>query len=99
MKKLNQRAPDEVMGDATIGARSGLNPLMAKRIRDTVHAFGSTVTIRNGRGVSANARNLFELLLLGAREGERVTVCCVGPDAHAAHDALVGALQARGGGP
>jgi phosphocarrier protein HPr len=86
-----------VAGEVTVAAKSGLNPFLARHIRDAVQAYACTATIHNGRGVVADARNLLELLLLGAGEGERLTVRCTGPDAQAAHDALCRALGDEGG--
>lgn len=97
MKKTKEASPDIVIGDATIRSEQGLNPLLARRVRDALQAFACSATIYNGRGVSADARNLLELLLLGAGAGERLAVRCSGRDAHAGYTALVGALETRGG--
>lgn len=99
MHKTKEAAPDEAVGDVTVRSERGLNPLLARQIRNRVLPFTSAATIHNGRGVTADARNLLELLLLGAQEGDRLVVRCVGPDARAAHEAIVGVLQARGGAP
>jgi phosphotransferase system HPr (HPr) family protein len=88
---------DEVIGDVKIGASSGLNALLARQVREVLQPFGSTATLRSADGLSADARNLLQILMLGARHGDRVTVRCVGPDAAAAHEVLVGTLQQRGG--
>jgi phosphotransferase system HPr (HPr) family protein len=97
MNNSKTTAPDVVTGDVTIAAKSGLNPFLARQIRDAVQARACTVTIHNGRGMVADARNLLELLLLGAGQGERLTVRCTGPDAHAAHDALCRVFGGAGG--
>ena len=96
MNNSKTTLPVVVTGDVTIAVRTGLSPLLARQIRDAVHAFACTATIHNGRGMVADARNLLELLLLGAGQGERLTVRCTGPDAHAAHDALCRALGGEG---
>jgi phosphotransferase system HPr-like phosphotransfer protein len=96
MSSSKTTVPNVVTGDVTIRSERGLNPLLARHVRDALQAYGCTATIHNGKGVAADARNLLELLLLGARAGERLTVRCVGPDAHAAHEALVVALASQG---
>lgn len=45
-----------------------------------------------GRGHRADARNLLELLLLGAGPGEVLTLLCVGDDASAAYEAIAAVL-------
>jgi phosphotransferase system HPr (HPr) family protein len=97
MTNTKKKVPAMVTADVTIKAERGLSPLLARQIRDAVHGFACTVTIHNARGMAADARNLLQLLLLGAKAGERLTVRCVGPDAQGAHDALVGAVEAEGG--
>lgn len=96
MNNSKTTIPNVVTGDVTIAAETGLNPFLARQIRDAVQARACTVTIHNGRGVVADARNLLELLLLGAGQGERLTVRCTGPDAHAAHEELCRALGGGG---
>jgi phosphotransferase system HPr (HPr) family protein len=97
MSNSKTTVPDVVTGDVTIRSERGLNPLLARQVRDALQAYACSATIHNHKGVAADARNLLELLLLGAREGEQLTVRCVGSDAHAAHEALVVALASRGG--
>jgi phosphotransferase system HPr (HPr) family protein len=98
MNNLKSAVPNMETGNVTIAAKTGLSPFLARQIRDALQAFACTATIHNGRGMVADARNLLELLLLGAGQGERLTVRCAGPDAHAARDALCRALGEEGGG-
>jgi phosphotransferase system HPr (HPr) family protein len=71
---------------------SGLSTERARRIASHVRQFQCTATLANDRGEVADARNLFELLLLGAGPGSSVTVRCVGSDARAAYEAIAGIL-------
>lgn len=97
MKTTKDASPDIVIGDATIGSEQGLTPLLGRKLRDALQAFTCSATIHNARGVSADARNLLELLLLGAGTGERLAVRCAGPDARAAYTTLVRVLETGGG--
>ncbi|KIG16875.1 hypothetical protein DB30_04037 [Enhygromyxa salina] len=58
--------------------------------------YACKLTIECDSHAIANARVLFDLLILGVRAGERVTLRCVGPDAHAAIEDVARVLRGRG---
>ncbi len=97
MTKNNRIVADEATGNVMIKAERGLDPFLARRIRDRVMSFDCTATIHNGHGVFADACSVLQLLLLGAPEGELVVLRCVGPQAHQAYATLACVLEARGG--
>ena len=97
MSRRHQTVPVEATGDVILGPHRGLSSFLARQIRERAHRFQSTATIDNLHGKIADSRNLLELLLLGVREGDRVTLRCVGPDAHRAFEALADLLEAEGG--
>lgn len=97
MTRHSQTAPVEETGDVIIRAPRGLSSLLARKLGEHAHRFRSTATLDNRRGGIADARDLYELLLLGLRSGDRVTVRCVGPDARAAFEQVADLLEADGG--
>lgn len=97
MSRQPTAAPFEAMGDVIIGPQRGLSSLLARQIRERAHQFESSVTIDNLRGKIADSRDLLELLLLGVKEGDRVSLRCVGADAREAFETLADMLEADGG--
>ena len=87
----------ETTGDVIIGASRGLSLPLAQRLRDRAHRVHCTAILDNRRGHSADARNLFQLLLLGLPHGDQVTVRCDGPDARKAFETVADLLEDQGG--
>lgn len=99
MTRRHQTTPVEATGDVVIRAPRGLSSLLARRLGEHAHGFRCTATLDNRRGATADARDLYELLLLGLQSGDRVTVRCVGPDARTAFDTVADLLETEGGAP
>lgn len=95
MNKLDRSDPGKAIGDVIVGVEAGLSSGPARQISGQARRFHCTATLANGRGKVADARSLFELLSLGAASGERVTIRCLGSDAHAAYEAIAEALAGR----
>lgn len=98
MSRRNRTSAVEATGDVIFGPHRGLNSLLARQVRERSYRFECTVTIDNLRGKVADGRNLLELLLLGVKEGDRVGLRCVGPDARDAFEVLADMLEAERGG-
>jgi phosphotransferase system HPr (HPr) family protein len=97
MTKAERIVAEEAIGNVIITAARGLDPSLARQIRDRVLAFGCEATLRNRRGAIASARSILQLLMLGAPLGERLVLHCHGPGAQAAYTMLAHMLQPRGG--
>jgi phosphotransferase system HPr (HPr) family protein len=82
----------ESTGVVKVRAEQGLHALLARRVAEVARGFQSSVILDDGSGHRADARNLLELLLLGVRRGDAVTLRCVGADADAAFVALAAVL-------
>ncbi len=84
--------PRASTGNIAVRPARGLHAQVARRLAQVARRFSASTTVHDGRGQRANARSLFELLLLGVMSGEAVTVECVGDDAEAAFDAIADVL-------
>lgn len=74
----------------------GLHARAAARLVQTAKQFRSDVVLRaNGR--ETEARSILGVLLLGASQGSRLTVRCLGEDERAAMTALCNLIQGRFG--
>ena len=88
MQKLDRSDPGKAIGEVIVGVAAGLSSGPARQISGQARRFQCTASLTNDSGEVADARSLFELLSLGAGAGERVTIRCVGSDAHAAYEAI-----------
>lgn len=78
----------------TITDPLGIHARPAGMIAAEAKKFTSQITIAKGEK-SADARRLFALMGLSAKEGDTLTVTCVGEDEEAAAEALNGLLEAN----
>lgn len=92
MKKPDHSDPGKAIGEVVVRVASGLSSGPARQISGHARQFRCTATLANVRGDVADARSLFELLSLGAAAGERVTLRCIGSDAHAAYEVIADVL-------
>ena len=74
----------------------GLHARAAARLVQTAKQFRSDVVLRVG-GRETEARSILGVLLLGAGQGSRLTVRCLGEDEQAAMTAICGLIEARFG--
>lgn len=86
----------EITGTVSIVNPLGLHARPAAKLVETVIPFSSEVYI-NFDGNRVNAKSIMGLLTLGAAQGSRLTISCIGPDADAAF-AAVSELFANGFG-
>jgi phosphotransferase system HPr (HPr) family protein len=91
-EERNHWQTNESTGVVKIRAQQGLHALLARRVAEAARGFQSSVLLDDGSGHRADARNLLELLLLGVRRGDAVTLRCVGTDADAAFVAIAAVL-------
>jgi phosphotransferase system HPr (HPr) family protein len=93
----------ESAGEVKVRAPLGLSATLARAVVEVARGFvaASSLTVYDGRGRShrADARNLLELLLLGAGRGDAVRLQCVGPDARVAREAIAAVLGQTYEGP
>lgn len=94
MSKTPRSLSGRVEGEVIIHLTEGLSTTPVRALYALSRRFESDIEIETVAGAVAGARDVFNLLLLGATAGERVTVRCVGPDARAAFDAVVAILGA-----
>lgn len=92
MQKLDRSDPGKAIGEVVVGVAAGLSSGPARQISGHARRFQCVATLANDSGAVADARSLFELLSLGAGAGERVTIRCIGSDAHAAFEAIAEVL-------
>lgn len=92
----DDRLGSKSAGEVKVRAPFGLSATVARSVVEVARGFRAAIILTaydgRGRGHRADARNLLELLLLGAGRGEAVTVQCVGDDAPAAYEAVVAVL-------
>ena len=74
----------------------GLHARAAARLVQTAKQFRSDVVLRVA-GRETRARSILGVLLLGAGQGSRLTVCCVGEDEQAALAAVCELIETRFG--
>ncbi len=74
----------------------GLHARAAARLVQTVKQFQSDVVLRVG-GRETEARSILGVLLLGAGQGSRMTVRCLGEDERAAMTAVCDLIETRFG--
>jgi phosphotransferase system HPr (HPr) family protein len=82
----------EATGDLKIRAERGLHAPLARRLAAVARGFEASATLRDRSGRVADARSLFELLLLEATCGDAVTLQCIGTDADGAFTAIAAVL-------
>lgn len=94
--RRDERSSIESAGEVKVRAPYGLSATVARSVVEVARGFEATTTLiaydGRGRGHRADARNLLELLLLGAGRGEAVLLQCVGDDASAAYEAIAAVL-------
>jgi phosphocarrier protein HPr len=73
--------------DVVVSNRTGIHARPSLAIANTVRRFNSEVEIRNGNQ-AVNAKDILQLLSLGAAQGTRLTLTATGPDADQVLDAL-----------
>jgi phosphotransferase system HPr (HPr) family protein len=95
MTKAEQLLAEEAIGNVTITVERGLDPFVARQIRDRLALFACEAKLRNRRGTSADARSMLQLLMLGAPVGENLVLHCYGPGALAAYSMVAHVLEAR----
>ena len=92
----DERSRIESAGEVKVRATHGLSATVARSVVEVARGFRAATTLTaydgRGRGHRADARNLLELLLLGAGRGEALTLQCVGDDAPAAYEAIAAVL-------
>lgn len=85
-------APDAVSADASadleVRNAIGLHARPAARFVETARSFDADVRVAKNGGAPVRAGSLTNLVALGARFGDTLSVTAVGPDAQAAVDAL-----------
>lgn len=90
------RIGSEAAGEVKVRAPFGLSATVARSVVEVARSFQAAIILTaydgRGRGHRADARNLLELLLLGAGRGEAVTLQCIGDDGPAAYEAIVAVL-------
>lgn len=91
-RSLRWSTSSESTGPLTVRVQCGLHARTARRLSETARSFQSAAFLHDGRGHRADVRNLLELLLLGVRHGEPVTLRCMGTDADDAFAALAAVL-------
>ena len=69
-------------GTVVVGSSSGLHARPASALAQAVGASGCEVTIGTAQGRTADAVSLLELMALGVRHGDRVTLTVSGPEEH-----------------
>lgn len=84
--------PLEVIAQVVLDSRAGLNTEPAQRVRARAMEFDCETYLDTDSGRTADAKVLFQLLLLGIAPGEAVTVRCRGKEAQTACDAIVDVL-------
>ena len=92
MKKLEGASTKPVFADILIVVEPGLNSVIARELHERVRTFDCALTLTSARGV-ADVRQLFELLMIGAKTGDRLELRGVGPDAPAAVAAIKQLLE------
>ena len=94
--RRDERSRSEFAGEVKVRAPHGLSATVARSVVEVARGFAAATTLTaydgRGRGHRADARNLLELLLLGAGRGEVLTLLCVGDDASAAYEAIAAVL-------
>jgi phosphotransferase system HPr (HPr) family protein len=93
MSKTPRNSGSRVEGEVVIGVTEGLSTKPVRAVHALTSRFEAQIEIETRAGAVAGARDVFNLLLLGAATGELVIVRCVGPDARAAFDAVVAILS------
>lgn len=79
---------DPVSANVTVPGANGMHLVPCSLIAQCASEFGAGITISKG-DTSADARNIFDLMGLGAGEGTVLTCEAVGDDASAAIESLV----------
>lgn len=74
----------------------GVHARAAARLVQTAKQFRSDVVLRAG-GRETEARSILGVLLLGAGQGSRLTVRCLGEDEQAAMTAICALIETRFG--
>jgi phosphotransferase system HPr (HPr) family protein len=97
MTKRQQVVAEEAIGNVVIKAERGLDPLLARRIRERVVAFSCAVMLHNESGGSADARSILQMLMLAAPAGEPLVLHCYGPGAHTAYAVVAELTETLGG--
>lgn len=72
---------------------AGLGTHLARQIRDRAYRFQCAATFEHPQGKHADSRDLLQLLLLGARRGDVLSLHCTGTDARAAYTAFADILS------
>jgi phosphocarrier protein FPr len=85
----------------TVGNRLGLHARPAAQLVQTAARFNAHTSLRNETtgGPPIDARSINQVMALGARQGHRLVLSAVGPDADAALAALSGLFEAMFGEP
>jgi phosphotransferase system HPr (HPr) family protein len=92
MWKRNQPQP-EIEAQVTVRTEPGITPYVARRLVACANRLTCQAQLRSASGRTADARQLLELLVLGVRAGDRVSLRCVGHDAQAGWRALASILD------
>lgn len=90
-----RRPMPESTGEVMITAPHGLHANFARRVAEVARRFRASATLEDRHGHRADARNLLQLLLLGAACGTAIDLHVVGDDADIALAAIADVL---GGG-
>ncbi len=80
--------------DYTIRDRLGIHARPAGMIVSTAKRFAASITVSKGE-VAVDARRLFALMGLSAKEGDTITVTCQGEDEVAAAEAMQALLAEK----
>jgi len=88
----------ELIRDVVVRVKPGLTTGVARDLNNRIREYDCELTIEGEGGMVADARSLFGLLILGIKEGDRVTVRSSGPDAGAAVDEVVLIFEGPGSG-
>ena len=88
--------PVEVIAHVVLDPRTGLTVKPAQRVRARAVEHDCEILLETDGGRTADAKILFQLLLLGVAAGEPLTVRCrgTGAQAQAACDAIIDVLVA-----
>lgn len=79
--------------EARVAAAEGLHARPAANFVQAAKACGVPVTIAKEGKPAVPANSILSVLSLGAKQGDLVTLAAEGPDAEAALDTLVAALE------
>lgn len=83
----------ELTRDVIVGVSPGISSGVARALNQRIRRYDCKLMIENERGLTVDSKNLFGLLMLGIKLGERVTLRSVGPDAGAAVDEVREVLE------